>query len=511
MEVKLRTPKLLPTPKKAVWGDGFLEWSKAEFHIDENGMPCGNFLQIEYVDAPDNPESYKLKISPGGISLAVCDERGARCALQTLRQIGMQADERGFRYCDISDSPDLRVRAFILDASSGRVPSIEELKLLADRLSLFKYNRFELCLTNAYAFKGKEIEWAGEGAFSPKKIESLKKYCAALGMELSCCFDLSKKSADTRALSELAANFSCADFNINCLKASKQDVFKYCRECLEAGGTPLYFADAFASKSFDAAKLPEIGIPIFRASDAETFDSLCEKTSGAGREFFVSADVKAGLCPRLEQAKAAIDSAVSGAKKYGARGMVLTSNFDGRTLAPSFALYPPIAHAAAQMWSSEVPEEAVCEALDAFVFYDATGDFARSVCALGRVDSTGFVEAMFAASNTNAKKLSAEFSNLDIDVMDGAADFAMGLAATSKPESRDAPIFLAEFALAGSMIKWALERARNDIEIDSLEQKIALKFIVSEFENVWLARCEHGGMWRASSKIRALKPEIFRQ
>lgn len=76
MEVKLRTPKLLPTPKKAVWGDGFLEWSKAEFHIDENGLPCGNFLQIEYVDAPDNPESYKLKISPGGISLAVCDERG---------------------------------------------------------------------------------------------------------------------------------------------------------------------------------------------------------------------------------------------------------------------------------------------------------------------------------------------------------------------------------------------------------------------------------------------------
>ena len=61
------------------------------------------------------------------------------------------------------------------------------------------------------------------------------------------------------------------------------------------------------------------------------------------------------------------------------------------------------------------------------------------------------------------------------------------------------------------MIKWALERARNDIEIESLEQKIALKFIVSEFENVWLARCEHGGMWRASSKIRALKPEIFRQ
>ena len=96
MEYKLRTPKLLPLPKKAVWGGGFLEWEKAEFQIDDAGLPCGAFLTLERGDF-DNPEAYRLRVSEDGISIVSASDAGARAALQTLRQIGMQADSRGFR------------------------------------------------------------------------------------------------------------------------------------------------------------------------------------------------------------------------------------------------------------------------------------------------------------------------------------------------------------------------------------------------------------------------------
>ena len=41
MEYKLRTPKLLPLPKKAVWGGGFLEWEKAGGLLMEKTPPSG--------------------------------------------------------------------------------------------------------------------------------------------------------------------------------------------------------------------------------------------------------------------------------------------------------------------------------------------------------------------------------------------------------------------------------------------------------------------------------------
>ena len=180
MEYKLRTPKLLPLPKKAVWGGGFLEWEKAEFQIDDAGLPCGTFLTLERGDF-DNPEAYRLRVSEDGILIVSASDAGARAALQTLRQIGMQVDSRGFRFVEMEDSPDIGARCFVLDISRGRVPTLADMRLLADRLSLFKYNRLELRLGGAYPFEGREREWAGRGLFTPKKIAALKKILRGFG------------------------------------------------------------------------------------------------------------------------------------------------------------------------------------------------------------------------------------------------------------------------------------------------------------------------------------------
>lgn len=497
MEYKLRTPKLLPLPKKAVWGGGFLEWEKAEFQIDDAGLPCGAFLTLERGDF-DNPEAYRLRVSEDGISIVSASDAGARAALQTLRQIGMQADSRGFRFVEMEDSPDIGARCFVLDISRGRVPTLADMRLLADRLSLFKYNRLELRLGGAYPFEGREREWAGRGLFTPKKIAALKKYCAVLGIELSCGLDASEFQYGSREISEISANFDCADFDVG----SPDDASELCSACAELGKRPLCAApDAGSQADFSA---PAGAVPIFSAS-SEGFAEACAKAHSQKRAFFVSANAgigfwdDIGFLPRLDSAKAEIDAASNAAKKYGAEGFVLCAELS--PYAPFAAVYPPLARAAAKMWGGESSEEAECEALDSFAFYDASGDFARALCALGRIDGDGILEcAFFGLGGDNAA--------FDTDDFEGAADFAMGLAATSKPECRDASILSAEIALAGAMARRAVDVLRGRGK--TAESGTALKFLVSDFENIWNARNETGGLWEASAKIRATAPEIFK-
>ena len=477
MEYKLRTPKLLPTPKRALWGDGFLAWEKAEFQIDESGLPCGNFLDVHY-SPHENSEHYRIAITADGIAVEAASEAGARAALQTLRQIGMQADSRGFRFCELEDSPDLSVRCFCLDLSDGRVPNAENMRLLADRLALFKYNRLELDLTDAYPFDGGEARWAGRAVLPPRAIDSLKKYCRALGVELSCRIDAAKVPLDAKLLGEISANFDCRDIAFAGVLRDSSEAERLSLACEKLGLNALFCDESFY-------------------------------VSGSGRKIFARADAHLGFCPNFDAAKISIESSCKSAAGNGLRGAVLEVRLGG--FAPMSALYPPVACAAAAMWGSPAAEELLCEALDAFVFYDSTGDFARAVCALSRVDSSGLPERLLLAPADGLPKIAAEFAHVDLSVLRGAADFAMGLAATSKPESRDAAVLSAEFALAGVLLNASLDRL-SEADAQTFEaRKTAYRFAVSDFENVWAARCGLGGLWEASAKLRAARAEFFQK
>ena len=432
MEYKLRTPKLLPTPKRALWGDGFLAWEKAEFQIDESGLPCGNFLDVHY-SPHENSEHYRIAITADGIAVEAASEAGARAALQTLRQIGMQADSRGFRFCELEDSPDLSVRCFCLDLSDGRVPNAENMRLLADRLALFKYNRLELDLTDAYPFDGGEARWAGRSVLPPRAIASLKKYCRTLGVELSCRIDAAKVPLDAKLLGEISANFDCRDIAFAGVLRDSSEAERLSLACGKLGLNALFCGESFY-------------------------------VSGSGRKIFARADAHLGFCPNFDAAKISIESACKSAAGNGLRGAVLEVRLGG--FAPMSALYPPVACAAAAMWGSPAAE---------------------------------------------LPKIAAEFAHVDLSVLRGAADFAMGLAATSKPESRDAAVLSAEFALAGALLNASLDRL-SEADAQTFEaRKTSYRFAVSDFENVWAARCGLGGLWEASAKLRDARAEFFQK
>ena len=156
----------------------------------------------------------------------------------------------------------------------------------------------------------------------------------------------------------------------------------------------------------------------------------------------------------------------------------------------------------------------MCNALDRLVFFDSTGEFSRSLVALGRTDPVqklfSFHHKMFFATPAGAEKLVRENPGYDLGAMESAVDFALALAATSKPESRDGRISMEEVALAGMMTRWALKRARGDFDTETTGQKADLKFIASEYGRVWLSRARVGGLAESLGLIRGVKPELFK-
>ncbi len=500
----LRTPKLLPLPKKSDWGNGFLDWSKAEFSLDEQGLPQGDFLSIEKKSDSVPSGSYKLSITENGIEIFVSDDAGSRLALSTLRQIGMQADSRGFRFCELSDYPNVAIRTFSLDLSHGKIPTLENIKLLVDLLSLFKYNRLELCLTNAYPFEGRENEWALSAVLSSNKILRLKNYCSSQGIELSLAFDaIAYGVADTIKVAE---NFDCCDINIGGAGASVDDIVSATKSLAQAGYNPMYVADAFveANGEIDISKLPK-GVAIFSDKLSRVLCDVCKKMKDANKDFILSADVSSVGFPNYCVSRSKVESVFSKFAESGAYGF--TANFVLGEFSQVCTFYFPLALSASAMWSSLSTDEAVCEALDSFVFYDAVGDFSRSLLSFGNVVKSELIFDMFFASENKIEKIISENCDVDFDVLESSADFAMSLAATAKMESRDSRILSAELALIGAMMKWAVNRTRKDVDVTA--QEVMLKFIIADFENVWLARCECGGLWSTSAKLRSIKSYIF--
>ncbi len=571
-------PTLLPPPKSAQWKDGFLDWNIARFEADSRGMPAGEHVCSQTDNSIAHDQGYYLKISEDGITIKSRTESGARLAFQTLRQIALQSDERGMRMVEISDYPDLEVRGFMLDISRCKVPTMDELSRLLDKLALFKYNRLELYTEHTYAFSGHEIVWADASPMTKSKYARLQKLCDFAGIELVANMNglghmerwlrypqyahLAESKApfidplgtvrkfpttlypDKSALdfmdglyAQFLPNFSSDKINIGgdepwelgmgrskerCKNEGKYRVYidhilGLRNLCAARGKKEIYFwADVLMQNAEYSKLLPEDMIPVLWGYYLDhPYEEQCSKMRELGRTFLVAPGTNTwnsfGL--RWDCALGNIKTACDCAKKYGAKGMILTQWGDGGNHQPWCAMMPPIALAAAQAWSGDIPEDKVCTALDKLVFSDSTGEFSRSLCALGRVDPVQklrcFHHKMFFASGKEAETAAKEYTPAKFDEMEAALDFAMSLAATSKMRCRDAEICLCEVALAAEMIKWAIARARGDFYVSTTQQQVSLKFIVSEFARVWLARAEFGGLTESLDRIKKISPEIF--
>ena len=146
-------------------------------------QPLAAIKVIRSHSAPKPSAGYALTISKKGIAISFHDNDGLRAATATLRQL-LRAHGRRLPCLKIRDWPDFARRGVMLDISRGRVPKLETLLDLAEKLSDFKINELQLYTEHTFAYKKYQRIWQSWGALTAKEIQILDARCRELGIDL---------------------------------------------------------------------------------------------------------------------------------------------------------------------------------------------------------------------------------------------------------------------------------------------------------------------------------------
>ena len=121
---------------------------------------------IETLDGTLPPQGYRLEVGEDAVHVVGADDAGLRHGRATLAQLRHRADAPGRRRadgtlpaCRIEDWPDFAVRGVMLDVSRDRVPTLETLFALIDRLAGWKINQLQLYMEHTFAYVGHEEVW----------------------------------------------------------------------------------------------------------------------------------------------------------------------------------------------------------------------------------------------------------------------------------------------------------------------------------------------------------------
>jgi hexosaminidase len=169
------TLNLLPCPRS-------LKILRGTFTLPRH-KPLAAIKVVRTHSTPDHPEGYALAISKTGIEISFRETSGLRAATATLRQL-LREYGRRLPCLRIRDWPDFQRRGVMLDISRGRVPKLETLLDLAEKLSDLKINELQLYTEHTFAYKKYKSVWQSWGALTAKEIKILDARCRELGIDL---------------------------------------------------------------------------------------------------------------------------------------------------------------------------------------------------------------------------------------------------------------------------------------------------------------------------------------
>jgi hypothetical protein len=166
---------LLPVPRSLKRRPGFFILPKQK--------PLAAIKFVRTHSAPNHPEGYTLVISENGIEISFRETASLRAATATLRQL-LREYGRKLPCLQIRDWPDFPRRGVMLDISRGRVPKLETLLDLAEKISDLKINELQLYTEHTFAYKKYKSVWQSWGALMGKEIQILDARCRELGIDL---------------------------------------------------------------------------------------------------------------------------------------------------------------------------------------------------------------------------------------------------------------------------------------------------------------------------------------
>lgn len=165
-----------------------------------------------------NDEQYELKIEHEGIKIIGGNSRGLLYGIQTLRQIISQ-EKAILSGITINDYPQILNRGFYHDVTRGRIPTLETLKKLADKLSYYKINQLQLYVEHSFLFEDFSEMLRDDTPLTAEEILEFDQYCKTLNIELVpsiATFGHLHKLLSTKTYSHLCE-----------LENSNNDIFSY--------------------------------------------------------------------------------------------------------------------------------------------------------------------------------------------------------------------------------------------------------------------------------------------
>ncbi len=134
---------------------------------------------------PDSAGSayYTLSVGTGSIIITGNNSGALFYGIQTLKQL-VRNYVKEIPCMDIEDQPSFEARGFYHDVTRGKVPALDTLKDLADRLSFYKINQLQLYIEHSFAFKKYSEIWTDSDPITAEEILILDDYCRKRGIEL---------------------------------------------------------------------------------------------------------------------------------------------------------------------------------------------------------------------------------------------------------------------------------------------------------------------------------------
>ncbi|MEL4308478.1 beta-N-acetylhexosaminidase [Joostella sp. CR20] len=410
------------------------------------------------------PQEYSLKISTDSIQLTGQNLAGLYYGKQTLLQLlTYSADQQKALPClTITDWPNFERRGVMLDVSRDKVPTMETLYQLIDKLATWKINELQLYIEHTFAYKDHEEVWKNASPFTAEEIRQLDAYCTQRHIDLvpnqnsfghmenwlkhDTYLDLAECPDDCETVwgkrkrtslnptdpasfelmkslyEELLPNFSSKYFNIGgdetvelCLGKSKDACEKLGKgqvylnyltqlndEVNKQGYQAQFWGDIILNHPELIKDIPKNMTAVVWGYDATyPFDENLPKFKEAGLDFYVCPGTSSWRSEigRNSNAFENLKNAALEGYKNGAKGFLNTNWGDFGHFQPLSVSYAPFLLGASYSWNyNENTVDNLEFLLNEYVFEDATGNTGKAVLMLG----DAYLKADIPAGNANA-------------------------------------------------------------------------------------------------------------
>lgn len=447
--------------------------------------------------------------------------------------------------------PAFATRGVMLDISRTKVPTMATLFALVDQLAAWRLNHLQLYTEHAFAYTGHDVVWKDASPMTPAEMRALDDYCGARGIELAAnqnslghlhrwlkhphylhlaeCPDgyttpwgekrggpFSLNPVDPASLTFMAGlydqllplirsplvNAGCDEaFDLGqgksrttCEQRGKGRVYldylKQIKKLIEARGKVMMFwGDIILHHPELIPELDRNLVALVWGYEADhPFDEQCAKFAAARIPFWVCPGTSCwnSFTGRFTNARANLDAAARAGSTYGATGFLITEWGDnGHWQTRPFTMLA-LAAGAVTAWKGHAPDDATLAHMV---------DHASALIGLGNL----YLAAGFPWHNTSPAFPLLRFQEpttvLEKWTSENLRAARQQLAHLTLPPDD-------EIRLGAAMLDAALQRGLHLKTGERTGDLSQLKFILAEFERLWLLRNRPGGLAESIEPLR---------